>query len=153
MIEEKYLHGVDFFDQLTDAERGALSGCLTMRTLKPTEVICNQGDVAKSCFIVLNGTIKVLVIDESNTDAHEVAELERGNIFGEVALLLGGVRSATCRPGEKGAVIAELGRIEFDQILNAGNSFAYRLLDAISAQLVSHTRESVNVLQNTMNSQ
>ena len=27
MIEEKYLHGVDFFDQLTDAERGALSGC------------------------------------------------------------------------------------------------------------------------------
>ena len=151
MIEEKYLHGVDFFDKLTDSERGALSGCLTMRTLKPTEIVCNQGGLAKSCFIVLNGTIRVLVVDATKTETHEVAELERGNIFGEVALLLGGVRSATCLPGEKGAVIAELGRIEFDQILNAGNSFAYRLLDAISIQLASHTRQSVHALQSAIN--
>ena len=55
------------------------------------DVVVKQGDDGSAFFIVSDGTLEVLV------DDRPVAKLERGAFFGEIAALLGEVRSATFR--------------------------------------------------------
>ena len=60
----------------------------------PGQVICRQGDPADSFYLVRIGFVKV-------SEAHPggdmvLAYLSRGDYFGEIGLLGGGRRTATC---------------------------------------------------------
>lgn len=60
----------------------------------PGEVICRQGDPADSLFLIRIGFVKV---SQSFPGGEMVlAYLARGNHFGEMGLLQGGIRTATC---------------------------------------------------------
>ena len=60
----------------------------------PGQVICRQGDVADSFYLVRIGFVKV---SEDRPGGELVlAYLARGGYFGEIALLSGSPRTATC---------------------------------------------------------
>ncbi len=54
-----------------------------------------QGDAGDAFFIVSDGTLEVIVEDDGAP--RTVATLERGAFFGEIAALLGELRSATVK--------------------------------------------------------
>ena len=56
-------------------------------------------------------------------------------------------RSASCVAGPKGAVLAELSRGDFDQLLAGGNPFAFALLDLIASQLARRLNLAVDVMR------
>ena len=76
----------EFIDYLRDR--------VELRRYAPGQVICRQGEPSHSFFLVRIGFVKV-------TQSHPGGDLTlgylgRGNFFGELSLLGGGVRTATC---------------------------------------------------------
>jgi cyclic nucleotide-binding protein/N-acyl amino acid synthase FeeM len=57
------------------------------------ETIVRQGEYGDAAFVVVDGEVSVTV--GSGPNAHEVARLHRGELFGEIALLIPRPRSAT----------------------------------------------------------
>ncbi len=147
-MDPQRLGGLAIFATLDAHERQTLATVLQERNLQPGQPIFNQGDKAFSCFIILAGSIEVQGnVDEEGARKRHLANLEAGSLFGEVALLDGGRRSASCVAGRSGAFLAELRRPEFDMIFNSGNRFAYKLLDLVAAQLVGRLRSASGQLR------
>ncbi len=89
-----HLRGVPIFASLTDEFIQELRERVELVRYSPGQVICRQGDPADSFYLVRIGFVKV---SETHPGGELVlAYLSRGNYFGEIGLLGGGVRTATC---------------------------------------------------------
>ncbi len=91
---ESHLLSVPIFSSLTPAFINQLRDRVELVRYGPGEVIFKQGDVADSFYLVRIGFVKV-------TETHPggemvLAYLSKGNYFGEIGLLLGGIRTAAC---------------------------------------------------------
>lgn len=133
------LTSMDLFSDLEPRELQVLAAVMRERALAPGWILFDAGARAASCYFVLDGQI-IVEAQVLGRGRQRLAVLERGDVFGEVAVLDGGRRSASCAAGDAGAVVAELGKPDFDQIFNAGNAFAYKLMDLIARRLVDRLR-------------
>lgn len=102
---EDHLRGVPMFAALTAGKNlpEVLKGAEFVQRLRqnielvrfaPGQVICKQGDTADSFYLVRIGFVRV---SQTYPGGEMVlAYLSRGNHFGEIGLLGGGLRTATC---------------------------------------------------------
>ena len=91
---ESHLRGVPMFADLTPDFIAHLKDNVELIRYAPGQVISRQGDPADSFYLVRIGFVK---ISESYPGGELVlAYLSRGDYFGEIGLLGGGARSATC---------------------------------------------------------
>ena len=89
--EERLLASVDLFATLPPELRHQIALSAPMAVYGSGETVVRQGDDGQSMFIVLSGTVSV-VLEPSR---EELARIERGGYFGEMSLLTGEPRSAT----------------------------------------------------------
>lgn len=87
------LAGVDLFATLSSEARLSLSRSASDSLFAADEAIVRQGEQGSSMFVVLKGTVKV-VLEPSGQD---VATVGAGGFFGEMSMLTGEPRSATVR--------------------------------------------------------
>ena len=91
---ENHLRGVPMFAGLSPDFIEHLKGSVELQRFAPGQVIARQGDAAGSFYLVRIGFVK---ISETYPGGELVlAYLSRGDYFGEIGLLGGGVRTATC---------------------------------------------------------
>jgi CRP-like cAMP-binding protein/Fe-S-cluster-containing dehydrogenase component len=91
---ENHLRGVPMFADLAPDFIEHLKESVELQRFAPGQVICSQGDAADSFYLVRIGFVKV---SEKYPGGELVlAYLSRGDYFGEIGLLGGGVRTATC---------------------------------------------------------
>jgi len=64
---------------------------LQQRTIKAGETVFRQGDPGDALYLVVEASVEVL------NDQHTLAELGKGQAFGEMALRSGGTRTASVR--------------------------------------------------------
>jgi CRP-like cAMP-binding protein/Fe-S-cluster-containing dehydrogenase component len=91
---ENHLRGVPMFAELSPDFIEHLKGRVDLLRFAPGQVIARQGDAARSFYLVRIGFVKV---SEAYPGGELVlAYLSRGDYFGEIGLLGGGARTATC---------------------------------------------------------
>jgi CRP-like cAMP-binding protein len=91
---ENHLRGVPMFAELTSDFVEQLKGSVELVRYAPGQVICRQGEPADSFYLVRIGFVKV---SETYPGGELVLSyVSRGDYFGEIGLLGGGVRTATC---------------------------------------------------------
>lgn len=83
------VRSVSLFSELSDADAGRLASDFIDRHFNAGDVIAQEGESGLNFFIVESGEATVKVGDE------EVARLQPGDAFGEVALVDKSARSAT----------------------------------------------------------
>ncbi len=109
-------------------------------TLQKGDVICRENDKGDSCFIVVFGKVDVFKELIQNKD-EQLATLGSGQMFGQVSLIDGRPRSATCIAKER-CLLLELKKTDFDRLFDAGESFAFRLQEFIARVMVRQLREA-----------
>lgn len=91
---ENHLRGVPMFADLSPDFIEHLKESVELQRFAPGQLIARQGDAAHSFYLVRIGFVK---ISETYPGGELVlAYLSRGDYFGEIGLLGGGVRTATC---------------------------------------------------------
>jgi CRP/FNR family transcriptional regulator, cyclic AMP receptor protein len=93
------LRNVSLFAQLSDEKLRPVAQVAESRHWEAGEAICRQGEAGTALYIVREGRMEVRVAKSGELEAGDlgaaVATLEKGQIFGEVALLDGSPRSAS----------------------------------------------------------
>lgn len=96
-----------------------------------------EGDPGGTCFVVVSGVVDVSVA--VNGQSQLLAQLGPGSIFGQMSLVDGEARAATCSI-HKHAVLAELDRDACERLLAGTSRIALKLLAALNYGLVEALR-------------
>ena len=92
------------------------------------KTLCEQGNIGREAFIIVDGTAKVV------RNGRAVATLGSGDCFGELALLDHGPRTATVTATTDLDVLV-IGAREFASILDDIPAISHKMLKALAARI------------------
>jgi len=113
---ETRLKKIDLFADLRRNDLKAVAGLVKRAEYQPGEVICRQGEIGHSIYIVESGDLRVLHIDAMGLE-RVVDRLGPGAYFGETSLLLGEPRDATVQAIQDSTLL-RLHRDDFEPLLD-----------------------------------
>lgn len=122
--------GVQLLSDLSSRELKIVGALIHERRFLAGEVIFDEGDEGQAIYILLSG--QVMICRQGQTE-RPIATIAAGNIFGELALIDGGPRSAQARATSD----CELGvmfRGDFENLMEAHAAIATK----ISFQMARH---------------
>ena len=127
------LRTVPLFASLDDEAARELRELLEVRELPAGAVLFRAGDAGDAMYLIEGGRVRIFILDE---DQHEVtlAELARGDFFGEMSIIDGKPRSASAVVGEA-ARLAVLRRDDFINFVRGNANVALEMISAISQRL------------------
>jgi CRP-like cAMP-binding protein len=108
------------------------------------EFICHERAPGDCCYFLLDGQVEVRISTASGRP-EVIGHLNAGSVFGQIALLDGGHRSATCVAMGPCALLI-LDRQHFEQLLHSGHRLAYDLLRQIGSSLAAQVRQATESL-------
>jgi CRP-like cAMP-binding protein/Fe-S-cluster-containing hydrogenase component 2 len=111
---DNHLRSVPVFAGLTDAFLGRLRERVELRSYEPGEVICRQGEAADSLYLIRLGFVKVA--QQHPGGELVLAYLGHGQFFGEMGLLAGGTRTASCSALDH-VELVRIDKAEFDRMV------------------------------------
>ncbi len=128
-----FLRNVPVLSGLSDELLEPLGERVVVRSVRAGAWIIREGELADSLYIVRSGKAEVIHEGPPQT---LVRTLRRGDVVGELALLERGARSASVR-ARRDTDLLELGRADFESLIEAAPSFALGLTRAMGAQLAA----------------
>lgn len=129
------LRSVPLFSSLSDEATTKLRDLLTENEVPLNTEVCRAGDTGDAMFLIEEGRVRISIKDN---DGHEItlAELARGDFFGEMSLIDGRQRSANATVIEE-ARLAVLARPDFLSFVRSNPDVALAMLSALSERLRS----------------
>jgi len=124
---------IPLFVGLSGEELVKVAGLAERRIFAARETVVAQGDVAKALFMIVRGRLKVV---SCGPDGREtvLGIMDAGEVFGEVALIDGGLRSATCVAMEECELLS-IERDSFLQLLGTSPTISLKLLFVLAQRL------------------
>lgn len=114
---EELLKGVSMLDSLTGYELMNVTDALDEVTYeKEQEIIC-EGDAASEMYFIMEGKAVVRAMDKASETQKEIVVLDRGQYFGELALVLKKPRVASVYAAVEGTKCAVLDVGAFERLL------------------------------------
>ena len=136
MDHTEILGSVELFEGITPAELQAISLICKEITFKSGEVITRQGETGDDLYIVLDGYVEVLHSGTSpELSPRTIVHLGKGQIFGEMALVDHGPRSATVRAASDPTKLLKIHCDEFEQECEENHHLGYVIMRNIAADL------------------
>jgi CRP-like cAMP-binding protein len=134
--------------QLAEHEALAVVGFMRPRVFKRGTEIIRQGETADTGFmvLVLEGEITVESLMASRVNAATVKVLGPGSLIGEMALVDGAARSASCTASTE-VKCAVLTRESLEALTTEQPATAAKLMTAVAQRLAERLRESSHKLQ------
>jgi CRP/FNR family cyclic AMP-dependent transcriptional regulator len=127
-VTKDELRTIPLFEDVSDAGLDRLAACSAEIECEPGQVLALPGDRGSGMFVVLDGTVSV----EVRGGFH--AELERGNFFGEIALLVPSGRVARVRAASHARCLT-VPRDEFLELVEGEPSVALKMLRELARRL------------------
>ncbi|MDX1630296.1 MAG: cyclic nucleotide-binding domain-containing protein [Thermoanaerobaculia bacterium] len=132
----------DLFQEqkLSSMEINFLASLSKEKKYGPDEVLFREGDPGDRMYIVLDGRVRISKnIPGAGEEA--LAFMERGDYFGEMALIDNLPRSAEARAHEKGAVVLAIPRDVVEGLLDIHKVSSLRLLKILCQMVAERLRE------------
>ena len=98
-----------------------------------SEVIFEEGSVGLELFVVLDG--KVDIVRQGGTGRTLIVTLEKGEFFGEMAVIDGSSRSATAVAAAPSTRVMRINHARFVYLVSQQPAFALMIMDALSKRL------------------
>jgi CRP/FNR family transcriptional regulator, cyclic AMP receptor protein len=127
------LASIPLFQGLSPEQLEKVAALAQVRAYAAREVVVSQGEPARSLFAIVGGRLKVASCGPDGRDT-VLGIMAEGEIFGEVALLDGGTRSATCTAVEPCELLM-IDRVQFLELLETAPGISIKLLDVLARRL------------------
>ena len=127
------IRSVPLFASLDDAAAADLRSLLRTQDTKAGTILFRAGDVGNAMYLIENGRVRITVSDEDKKQI-VLAELARGDFFGEMAIIDGKNRSADAAVIED-ARLAVLSRDNFLSFIQTNPTVALEMLSATFSRL------------------
>ena len=134
----------ELFTHLSPAELRAAAHYFSISKIEEGEAIFEEGDLGTFMCIVESGNISVLK-ENHDGDQVVVAKLGHGRAFGEMAVLDGERRSATCEAAED-SILLTLSQEALDKMLEEHPRVGAHIIRAIAISLSRRLRMAVGQL-------
>lgn len=136
------------FNTLSNGERLGVEAAMTVRTYRDGHVFMREGEPGDALYLILEG--EVLATRAVDAQHNRVlATMGPGDLFGILALIDEGPRTATCvAAGE--VIAASLPRKRFVELYNADAPAAYTFQHMLALQLVHDVRLMNTSLMRTL---
>jgi CRP-like cAMP-binding protein len=120
LIDTARLDGIPLFADLDGDERAEVAACVHEVTVEAGDTLALQGDDAYEIFVIEDGEAEV------RRDGETIATLRKGDVFGEIGVLVTGTRRATVVASKPMRVVVMFSR-EYKQIESRMPAIAERL--------------------------
>jgi CRP/FNR family transcriptional regulator, cyclic AMP receptor protein len=130
----KLLKAVELFIGLNDEQLQRLIDISQEMTFKAGELIFNQGSEGDTLYLIRHGQVEISVENEVGESRSQVY-LGQGQIFGEMALIDYGRRSATVRSITNGTIVDVIDRDAFYQLCDDDNAIGYIVMRNMAVDL------------------
>ena len=134
----------DLFSHLSPPELRAAARYFGVNNIAEDDTIFEEGDIGNFMCIVHSGSIAVI---KASQDAQQVelVKLGPGRAFGEMAVLDGEIRSATCMATED-TILLTLSKEALDELLDEHPCIGSRIIRAIAVSMSRRLRLAVGQL-------
>ncbi|HSV56698.1 MAG TPA: GGDEF domain-containing protein [Magnetospirillaceae bacterium] len=140
----EFLAGTDLFSGMSGLELTAAADFLKRRRFPKDSVVFQEGERGQELFLVLSGRIGSFVTQSDGT-RRRIYEFGPGRFFGEMAIVEGEPRSATCW-AEEDSELMVLEGIDFYRLVFDHPMIGLKLLSSIGRVMVSRLDESSGFL-------
>ena len=110
-----FLSTIPIFSKLDKRELAVLENVVHVRNYLPDETVFNEGDIGSGMYLIRSGKVQIYKHDELGQE-EELAVLDAGDFFGEVALTASRPRNASARATEA-TVLVGLFRSDFMEVV------------------------------------
>lgn len=138
----RFLKTVPFFNELSNWQLKKVSEIVFERNYDANELIFEQGQPGAALFLIMNGEVSVEIFRDQKVT--ELATLEKGAFFGEMALLDEAPRSASAR-SISGTHTLALYRNDLSRLIHTDPATACHIYRAL-ARIVGDRLRSTNEL-------
>ena len=130
------LSQVELFEGLEPAELEFIAAICDERTLSSGQIVAKQGEFGDELFVIWDGLVEV-VHEEAPEDPapRTVVNLGQGQVFGEMALVDYGPRSATVRVASEVATVQAIPREAFLELCETHHHLGYVVMRNMAADL------------------
>lgn len=144
MKEAQILEIVDIFTDLNLDQLEQIFQICTQKSFKKGEVIVREHTPSTEIYIILEGEVEIILEKNGlkNTQEKRVGILDRGQSFGEVALVDQGLRTATVRCLSETCRLLEIDRDHFLKFLKANPEIGFIVLYNLAADICLKFREA-----------
>ncbi len=126
-----------YFSRFPEDERIYLASRFSVRNLKMNDVIFNDKEVGKTGYIIKDGGVKIY--KEGFLGEEQIAQLGKGDIFGEMVLLDAFPRSASAKAISDTALIEITGDV-YDNLKVQRPEIAVKMMDIFLKLLTTRLR-------------
>lgn len=127
------------FKALPSVVKFALARQLEVLDVLEVTPIFAEGEPNQGAYFIVEGEVSV------GRNGKTLANLPAGSMFGVVACIDSGARSASCVTTGPATLFKMTDR-DFDQLFASGHRFAFQMVDLVARQLVQHVREANQML-------
>jgi CRP/FNR family transcriptional regulator, cyclic AMP receptor protein len=138
------LKSTDLFGPLGTWHIERLAACVVSKSVPRSTAICAKGDLGTSLFVICHGTVK---ISAPSVDGHDALFrlLSKGDIFGEIALLDGGPRTADA-VAVTDCELFVIERRDFLPIMREEPEVAIRMIEILCSRVRRTTEQAENLM-------
>lgn len=137
------IDGLEFFAGFAFRDLATLSRYLTYVEVAKGETIFNEGDEGKHMLILIDGRISIYKAGESGV--HLLSYEGKGRIVGEMALLDGERRSASCVADQPGQMLT-FSQESLDRLAREHPGVAYLFMQRLARLLSRRLRRTSGIL-------
>lgn len=127
------------FKALPSVVKFALARQLEVVEVSGVTPIFAEGEPNRGAYFIVDGEVTV------GRNGKTLANLPAGSMFGVVACIDNGLRSASCVTTGPATLLKMTDR-DFDSLFASGHRFAFQMVDLVARQLVLHLRDANQML-------
>ncbi len=133
------------FFGLEEEDLDELAQASAVRTYRPGEVICQEGTPGSTMYVTVSGRVDIVKELAPGVERH-LQSLGPGEIFGEIAILQQGARTATVRAADSVTAL-EIGQEAFLTVLGRSPSLGIRILVRLTNRLRDSDQQAIAALR------
>ena len=142
MVTIDSLRRVEVLTGLTDVQLAQVAAICHVETYNAQDVIVHEGDPSDDIYVIHTGSVEIVLAGNQVTaetlaapGPKAIVSLGQGQVFGEMALIDMGPRSATVRCSADASQLYVLRRDDFIQLCEQDTDIGYKVMRNLAADL------------------